>query len=140
MDYAHSPEALSQALTALRPYTDGRLWCVFGCGGERDRGKRALMGERASCLADRVVLTNDNPRNEDPMQILCDIGQGMNVPAQATIPERHLAIAYAIGHAIPGDLILIAGKGHETSQIVAGQTIPFNDQSVAEHILGDMSC
>ena len=140
VDYAHSPEALSQALTALRPYTDGQLWCVFGCGGERDRGKRALMGERASCLADRVVLTNDNPRNEDPMQILSDIGQGMSMPAQATIPERHLAIAYAIGHATPGDLILIAGKGHETSQIAAGKTIPFNDQSVAEHILGDMPC
>ncbi len=140
VDYAHTPEALSQILLSLRHYTDGQLWCVFGCGGDRDQGKRAPMGECASRLADRVVLTSDNPRDEDPRQILLDIAGGLARPAEATISDRYEAIAYAISHASVGDLILIAGKGHETHQITSGETVPFKDQNVAEQILGEMPC
>ncbi|HCX87793.1 MAG TPA: UDP-N-acetylmuramoyl-L-alanyl-D-glutamate--2,6-diaminopimelate ligase [Gammaproteobacteria bacterium] len=140
IDYAHSPEALSKLLTSLRAYTEGELWCVFGCGGERDRGKRAAMGREASQLADRIVITNDNPRSEDPDGILSDIAEGMSVPAEARIPQRGLAIAYAIAHALPRDLVVVAGKGHETRQIVGDQTIPFSDQAIAEEILRKMPC
>ena len=140
VDYAHTPEALSTLLKSLRTYTDGELWCVFGCGGERDRGKRAEMGRAAAVGADRVVLTNDNPRGEDPDEILSDIADGLSVPAQARIPQRDLAIAYALEQAASRDLVVIAGKGHETNQIVGDQVLPFNDQAVAEEILRTMSC
>ena len=140
VDYAHTPEALSTLLKSLRTYTDGELWCVFGCGGERDRGKRAEMGRAAAVGADRVVLTNDNPRDEDPDEILSDIADGLSVPAQARIPQRDLAIAYALEQAASHDLVVIAGKGHETSQIVGDQVLPFNDQAVAEEILRTMPC
>jgi UDP-N-acetylmuramoyl-L-alanyl-D-glutamate--2,6-diaminopimelate ligase len=140
VDYAHTPEALSTLLKSLRTYTDGELWCVFGCGGERDRGKRAEMGRAAAVGADRVVLTNDNPRGEDPDEILSDIADGLSVPAQARIPQRDLAIAYALEQAASRDLVVIAGKGHETSQIVGDQVLPFNDQAVAEEILRTMPC
>jgi len=140
VDYAHSPGALSQLLTSLRTYTDGQLWCVFGCGGDRDRGKRAAMGQEASQLADRVVLTSDNPRDEDPDQILTDIVKGMSTTAQASIPQRNLAIAYAIAQASAQDLVVIAGKGHETHQIVGDQVIPFSDQAIAEDLLRKMPC
>ena len=140
VDYAHTPEALSTLLKSLRTYTDGELWCVFGCGGERDRGKRAEMGRAAAVGADHVVLTNDNPRGEDPDEILSDIADGLSVPAQAHIPQRDLAIAYALEQAASRDLVVIAGKGHETSQIVGDQVLPFNDQAVAEEILRTMPC
>ncbi|MED5408775.1 MAG: cyanophycin synthetase, partial [Pseudomonadota bacterium] len=140
VDYAHSPGALSQLLTALRTYTDGQLWCVFGSGGDRDRGNRAAMVQDASQLADRVVLTSDNPRDEDPDQILTDIAKGMSTPAQASIPQRDLAIAYAIAQASAQDLVVIAGKGHETHQIVGDQVIPFSDQAIAEDLLRKMPC
>ena len=134
------PEALSTLLESLRSYTDGELWCVFGCGGERDQGKRAAMGHAAAVGADRVVLTNDNPRGEDPDSILSDIAEGLSTPAQARIPERDLAIAYVLEQAASRDLVVIAGKGHDTSQIVGDQVLPFNDQAIAEEILRTMPC
>ncbi len=140
VDYAHTPDALSALLESLRAYTEGELWCVFGCGGERDRGKRGAMGRAASLRADRVVLTNDNPRGEDPEEILSDIADGLSTPAQACIPQRDLAIAHALEQAASSDLVVIAGKGHETNQIVGDQVLPFNDQAIAEEILRTMPC
>lgn len=128
VDYAHTPDALEQVLTALREHTEGRIWCVFGCGGDRDAGKRPLMGKIAESQADAVILTNDNPRSEDPEQILADIRQGMANPTQShTQPDRHQAIAMAISEARSGDVVLVAGKGHETSQQIGEQKIPFSD-------------
>jgi len=140
VDYAHTPEALSTLLKSLRTYTQGEMWCVFGCGGERDHGKRSQMGQEASEWADRIVLTNDNPRGEDPEEILSDIAQGMSTPAEAHIPQRDLAIAYALAHASPRDLVVVAGKGHETSQIIGDRVMPFSDQAIAEEILRKMPC
>ena len=140
VDYAHTPEALSTLLKSLRAYTEGEMWCVFGCGGERDRGKRSEMGHEVSLWADRIVLTNDNPRGEDPEEILSDIAEGMSTQAEARIPRRDLAIAHALAHASPRDLVVVAGKGHETSQIVGDRVMPFSDQAIAEEILRKMPC
>ena len=140
IDYAHSPGALKASLESARSLTRGALWCVFGCGGERDRGKRPTMGQLASALADHVVLTNDNPRGEVPSQILSAIETGLERPADAVIPDRAQAIAYAIENASPHDLILIAGKGHERFQLIGNQAIPFSDREVAEQLLGMMPC
>src|SRR5207245_3170216 len=113
VDYAHSPDALARALDVLRPLARGRLITVFGCGGDRDRGKRPLMGEAAARRADVVILTSDNPRTEDPMQILREIETGVRA-AGATPhhvePDRRAAIALAVGLARPGDIVLVAGK------------------------------
>jgi UDP-N-acetylmuramoyl-L-alanyl-D-glutamate--2,6-diaminopimelate ligase len=129
VDYAHTPDALEQALTALRETArahHGRLICVFGCGGERDAGKRPLMGAIAERLADRVILTSDNPRGEDPDRILADIRAGMkSVPLMEV--ERARAIRVALVDAAPGDVILLAGKGHEPYQEIAGVRHPFSD-------------
>ncbi len=128
VDYAHTPDALDQVLTALREHCAGRLWCVFGCGGDRDAGKRPLMGAIAESLADVVILTNDNPRSEAPTQILTDIRQGMTQPAKAhSLQDRHEAIARAIAEARPGDVVLVAGKGHEAWQQIGDRKIPFSD-------------
>jgi UDP-N-acetylmuramoyl-L-alanyl-D-glutamate--2,6-diaminopimelate ligase len=131
VDYAHTPEALSAALAALRAPGVGRLHCIFGCGGERDRGKRPLMGA-AAAVADALYLTNDNPRGEDPDAILCAIAQGIpaGVPVQR-IPDRAEALAAALAEARPGDRILLAGKGHETVQIGAEGPRPFSDRALA---------
>ncbi len=129
VDYAHSPDALEQVLAAVRPTVkarNGRLVCVFGCGGERDPGKRPLMGEVASRLADQVVLTCDNPRNEDPQAILRDIAAGAG-ESVATIPDRAEAIRHAILEAAADDVIVIAGKGHEPYQEINGVRHPFSD-------------
>jgi len=129
VDYAHSPDALEQVLAAVRPTVkarNGRLVCVFGCGGERDPGKRPLMGEVASRLADQVVLTCDNPRNEDPQAILRDIAAGAG-ESVATIPDRAEAIRRAILEAAADDVIVIAGKGHEPYQEINGVRHPFSD-------------
>ena len=128
VDYAHTPDALQQVLTALREHANAKICCVFGCGGDRDSGKRPLMGEIAEALADVVILTNDNPRSEDPGQILAAIQQGMRKSGQAqTVPDRHEAIAMAISQARSGDVVLVAGKGHETWQQVGEEKIPFSD-------------
>jgi UDP-N-acetylmuramoyl-L-alanyl-D-glutamate--2,6-diaminopimelate ligase len=137
VDYAHTPDGLEHALTALRQHCHGALWCVFGCGGDRDRGKRPLMGALAQKLADRVVLTNDNPRSEVPGEILADILTGISLAgisltgAVHVEADRHDAIEYAITNAAAGDVILLAGKGHEDYQLIGGATLPFSDSAVA---------
>ena len=139
VDYAHTPDALDKALGALRRLAaarGGRLWCVFGCGGNRDASKRPLMGAIAQRLADQLVLTSDNPRHEDPAAILRQIRAGMaDSPALQLIEDRREAITQAIEKAAPQDVLLIAGKGHETTQDMAGVLRPFSDIDVAEQAL-----
>ena len=126
VDYAHTPSALEVALNALRPHCDGQLWCVFGCGGERDQGKRPLMGGAVARFADRAVVTNDNPRAEDPGTIIQQVLAGMDSGAVA-IEDRAAAIAWAISNAAADDIVLIAGKGHETTQHIGDRLLPFSD-------------
>lgn len=132
VDYAHTPLALECALRALRAHCRGRVWCVFGCGGDRDRGKRPQMGKAAERQSDRLVITTDNPRGEDPSAIMDDIVAGLVHPEQATIIEdRAAAIAWAIDGAAEHDVVLVAGKGHEAYQEVKGERTPFSDHAVA---------
>jgi UDP-N-acetylmuramoyl-L-alanyl-D-glutamate--2,6-diaminopimelate ligase len=135
VDYAHTPDALEQALRALRLHCRGRLWVVFGCGGDRDRGKRPLMAQQAQTWADALVLTSDNPRSESPEAILDDICTGLDTPPAYRHPDRALAIAWAIAQAGPDDWVLLAGKGHETQQILQGQSLPFDDAEEARKAL-----
>jgi UDP-N-acetylmuramoyl-L-alanyl-D-glutamate--2,6-diaminopimelate ligase len=135
VDYAHTPDSLENVLRAARSLTEGRVHVVFGCGGDRDRGKRPLMGEIARRLADRVIVTSDNPRSEDPEAIIEQIlaGAGPTVPHNA---DRQAAIAEAIAGAEPQDVVLIAGKGHEQGQeFEGGRKIPFDDRAVAREVL-----
>jgi UDP-N-acetylmuramoyl-L-alanyl-D-glutamate--2,6-diaminopimelate ligase len=136
VDYAHTPDGLENALSACRPFTSGRLICVFGCGGDRDRGKRPQMGAIAARLADAVVVTSDNPRTEDPQRILEDVVAGIapGVALQVEI-DRARAIARAIASASPQDLVLIAGKGHEDYQILGTTKVHFDDREEAEKAL-----
>jgi UDP-N-acetylmuramoyl-L-alanyl-D-glutamate--2,6-diaminopimelate ligase len=151
VDYAHTPDALEKVLGAVRPLTDTRVLTVFGCGGDRDRGKRPLMGEIAARLSDIVILTSDNPRSEDPERILQEIETGMQktgiskLEAQArqvhgvhgygVEPDRRKAIGLALCWAQPGDVVVIAGKGHEDYQILGAQKIHFDDREVAREML-----
>ncbi len=129
VDYAHKPEALQAVLTSVRPFVTGRLICVFGCGGDRDRGKRPIMGRIAVENADVVIVTDDNPRTEDPATIRAEI---MREASGATeIGDRRSAIQEAVAMAGPGDVVVIAGKGHETGQIVGKTVLPFSDHEVA---------
>ena len=137
IDYAHTPDALEQVLLTLRDHCQGRLWLVFGCGGNRDAGKRPLMGAIAARLADRVVLTDDNPRHEDPQEILDQIRAGMGSARQRVIRDRADAIAYAIEQAAANDLVLVAGKGHEDYQQVGGERLPFSDREQVLKLLGE---
>jgi len=125
VDYSHKPEALSSALKALRSHTKGQLWVVFGCGGDRDKVKRPMMGEIAARLADKIIITDDNPRHENSAEIRQQILA--KCPEAKEVPSRHEAIRAAIEGMRPGDVVLIAGKGHETYQVVGDQTFPFND-------------
>jgi UDP-N-acetylmuramoyl-L-alanyl-D-glutamate--2,6-diaminopimelate ligase len=125
VDYAHKPDALAKALEALRPYAAGRLVVVFGAGGDRDRGKRPLMGAVAAAKADRVIVTDDNPRSENPAAIRAAIMAA--APGAAEIGDRRQAIGAAIAELRAGDVLLIAGKGHETGQIIGDRTVPFSD-------------
>ncbi len=134
IDYAHTPAALEAALAALRPHCRERLWCVFGCGGDRDRGKRPQMGQVALAGADCPVLTSDNPRSEDPVAIMRDVARGLAQPLTA-IEDRAAAIAWAIARAGSGDAVLIAGKGHEDYQLVGDRRQPFSDYRVAAECL-----
>lgn len=128
VDYAHTPDALENTLAALREHQPGRVWTVFGCGGNRDKSKRPLMGRIAERLSDYVIVTNDNPRAEDPAVIAAEILRGMhNSHGCLVIADRAQAIDLAVQQAKPGDVILIAGKGHEDYQIFAAQTLPFSD-------------
>jgi UDP-N-acetylmuramoyl-L-alanyl-D-glutamate--2,6-diaminopimelate ligase len=134
IDYAHTPDALATVLAALRPHAAGRLVVLFGCGGDRDPGKRAMMGEVAARHADRVYVSDDNPRSEDPAAVRRAILAA--VPAAIEIGDRRAAIAAAIGGLDPADTLVIAGKGHETGQIVANETRPFDDAAIAREIAG----
>jgi UDP-N-acetylmuramoyl-L-alanyl-D-glutamate--2,6-diaminopimelate ligase len=139
IDYAHTPDALAKALRALRQHASGRVICVFGCGGDRDRGKRPLMGAIAEELADVVVVTDDNPRRENPDQIIADIAAGMQRSHLVRIERRRaIAIAEAMALANPADAVLIAGKGHEEYQIVGTETLPFSDRESVRQALGPM--
>ena len=136
IDYAHTPDALDKALQAARTRTTGRLWCVFGCGGERDAGKRPQMGRIAESLADQVIVTDDNPRGEDPGLITAAILAGMQQPARAhVIHERAAAIGSALRAARAGDVVLVAGKGHEDWQWQGGVRRPFSDATVVRDAL-----
>ncbi len=131
VDYAHTPDALAKALQALRGLADargGRLWCLFGCGGDRDSAKRPLMGAMAEQHADQVLLTSDNPRSESPQAIIAQIAAGVSQPSRLLVePDRARAIAQALGAAGAHDVVLIAGKGHELYQEVGGQRLAFSD-------------
>ena len=132
VDYAHTPDALDAALQALKTHCKGRLWCVFGCGGERDVGKRPQMGRVAERRADRLVITNDNPRGESPAAIIANIMTGISRVDHATVIEdRAAAIAWAIREANELDTILIAGKGHENYQLIGGERRDFADYAAA---------
>ncbi len=136
-DYAHTPDALERALGAVRPFTPRRLIVVFGCGGDRDRGKRPLMGAVAERLADHVIVTSDNPRTEDPERILDDIVAGMTGTSHERIEERRAAIARALAIADPAsDVVLLAGKGHETYQIRGTTLLPFDEREIVAELLG----
>lgn len=136
VDYAHTPDGLNKALQAMRSHTGGQLWCLFGCGGERDRGKRPLMAQVAEQGADYVVVADDNPRYEDGDQIIADIRAGFSPVSQVTVMrDRAAAIEHVITHARAGDAVLIAGKGHEMYQEVAGRRYEFDDVSHAAEAL-----
>jgi UDP-N-acetylmuramoyl-L-alanyl-D-glutamate--2,6-diaminopimelate ligase len=140
VDYAHTPDAMEKVLQALREVseaTGGKLICVFGCGGDRDRGKRAMMGVVAQKLADRCIVTSDNPRSENPRQIIAEVVSGMNEKNLEIIVDRAAAIKRAIGNAQQSDTVLIAGKGHEDYQEIGGVKYPFNDVLVAQQALKD---
>jgi UDP-N-acetylmuramoyl-L-alanyl-D-glutamate--2,6-diaminopimelate ligase len=134
VDYAHKPGALESVLEEARVLTTGRLFCVFGCGGDRDRGKRPLMGEIASRLADVTIVTSDNPRSEDPQAIIAEILKGVTGTVEVE-PDRATAIANAVEEAREGEVVVIAGKGHEQGQEFADGTIPFDDREVARDAL-----
>jgi UDP-N-acetylmuramoyl-L-alanyl-D-glutamate--2,6-diaminopimelate ligase len=135
VDYAHTDDALRNVLRAMRPLTQGKLWCVFGCGGDRDQTKRPLMAQAVAEAADAFVITSDNPRTEDPLAIIADIERGLAPEDRArsvTEPDRTCAIAYAISRLAAGDILVIAGKGHEKYQILGTEKMHFDDVEVAE--------
>jgi len=133
VDFAHTPDALQQALTSLRDHNFGRIWCVFGCGGDRDQGKRPLMGRVAEQFADKVVLTNDNPRTESSEKIINEICAGMkDTNAVYVESDRENAILWALTAAAAEDVVLIAGKGHEAYQLIGDRKYPFNDREVVK--------
>jgi len=137
VDYAHTPDALAQALEALRPHCRGRLWCMFGCGGERDRGKRPLMGAEAARMADRLVITDDNPRSEDPQAIVAEILAGCQGSDVRVCHDRGVALAGILAEAGPEDMILVAGKGHEEYQIIGDQRLDYSDRDTVMRLLGE---
>jgi UDP-N-acetylmuramoyl-L-alanyl-D-glutamate--2,6-diaminopimelate ligase len=153
VDYAHKPDALEAVLEALRALNPRRLICVFGCGGDRDRGKRPIMGEIAGRLADTAILTSDNPRTEDPLRIIAEVEAGLlqcglgrideSVAALRNLgylvdPDRRAAIALALRVAAAGDIVVIAGKGHEDYQLVAGRRLDFDDRAVVRELVAEM--
>jgi UDP-N-acetylmuramoyl-L-alanyl-D-glutamate--2,6-diaminopimelate ligase len=135
-DYAHTPDALERALTSLRPLTSGKLIVVFGCGGDRDRGKRPVMGRIAAELAHLAIVTSDNPRTENPDAIIDDVEQGMGGMPHLRITDRLAAIRTALNEGRAGDTILLAGKGHETYQIVGSEKIDFDEREIVRRMLG----
>ena len=139
VDFAHTPNALEEACKAVKAHFDGQLWCVFGCGGDRDRSKRPLMAKVAQAYADKIVVTSDNPRNENPQTIVDEIVEGFDAGSDvAVILDRRDAIAYAIEHAKNNDVVLLAGKGHESVQLIDGKSYAFDDRLVAKECLAVM--
>jgi len=140
VDYAHTDDALRNVLRTARELKRGNLIVVFGCGGDRDRAKRPLMGEAAGSLSDLAVLTSDNPRSEDPVAIMNDALVGLQKagkPYRVEV-ERQAAIRMALESAWEGDVVVVAGKGHETYQILKDRTVPFDDREVARQVLGEL--
>jgi UDP-N-acetylmuramoyl-L-alanyl-D-glutamate--2,6-diaminopimelate ligase len=137
VDYAHKPDALEQVLFTLRPMVKGKLICIFGCGGDRDRGKRPLMGEIAARLADSVIVTDDNPRSENPDSIRQSILA--RCPGARDIGDRFEAIKAGMAMIEPGDVMVIAGKGHETGQIIGNHTLPFSDHDTVRRLMAEMT-
>jgi UDP-N-acetylmuramoyl-L-alanyl-D-glutamate--2,6-diaminopimelate ligase len=136
VDYAHTPDALAKAISALRTAGFARVITVFGCGGDRDRSKRPLMGKAVAELTDIAILTSDNPRSEDPEAIMADVLPGLaSCPLVITQPDRHAALAEAVALASPKDALLVAGKGHETYQIIKGIRHPFSDQAILRELM-----
>jgi UDP-N-acetylmuramoyl-L-alanyl-D-glutamate--2,6-diaminopimelate ligase len=129
-DYAHTPDALERALATLRPLTRGRLIVVFGCGGDRDRGKRPIMGRIAAERADLAVVTSDNPRTEDPDAIIDEVEQGMGSRPHLRFADRVAAIHASLAEARDGDTLLLAGKGHETYQVIGTEKVPFDERAI----------
>jgi len=141
VDYSHTPDSLENALAAARAVTRGRVIVVFGCGGDRDRGKRPLMGEIGARCADRAIVTSDNPRSEEPKAIIDGIVAGVPRELLSKVslePDRRAAILTALGEARSGDTVVIAGKGHEQGQIIGDRRIPFDDRAVAEEFLAGL--
>jgi UDP-N-acetylmuramoyl-L-alanyl-D-glutamate--2,6-diaminopimelate ligase len=137
VDYAHTPDALAKVLAAARRHTSGRLRVVFGCGGERDTGKRALMGGIAESLADEVFVTDDNPRREDPERIVAMILGGMAEPSRAqVIHGREAAIAAALAGTATGDVVVVAGKGHERKQFIGAEAREYSDRDCVSELAG----
>ena len=136
VDYAHTPDALDKALRVLRQHCQGKLWCVFGCGGDRDSGKRSLMGQIAAAAADCVIVTDDNPRSESPAAIAAQILSGMAGSRVRVIHDRPAAIAAAVVECATEDVVLVAGKGHETVQIVGDERRPCSDADSVRAALG----
>ncbi|MBW1212810.1 MULTISPECIES: UDP-N-acetylmuramoyl-L-alanyl-D-glutamate--2,6-diaminopimelate ligase [Pantoea] len=140
VDYAHTPDALEKALEAARLHCKGKLWCLFGCGGDRDKGKRPLMGAIAEQFADVVVVTDDNPRSEDPQAIVQDILSGLLDPGRARVVSgRAQAVTSTIMQAHPDDIVLVAGKGHEDYQIVGNQRLDYSDRATVATLLGGVA-
>jgi len=137
VDYSHKPDALSNAISALRPFTSGRLVVVFGCGGDRDPGKRPIMGRIAVETADRVIVTDDNPRSEDPAAIRRAVLAG--APGAIEIGDRAEAISTAVREMGQGDVVLVAGKGHETGQTIGSRTLPFSDQEAVAAAIKELT-
>jgi UDP-N-acetylmuramoyl-L-alanyl-D-glutamate--2,6-diaminopimelate ligase len=136
IDFAHTPDALSKVLQAVRAHCRGKIWCVFGCGGDRDRGKRPLMAATAEQYSDNIIITRDNPRTEDVQQIFADMLSGFKKPDLITIEiDRKKAIESAIEKAVSDDIVVIAGKGHEAVLIIQNQFLPFSDEKVAQDFL-----
>jgi UDP-N-acetylmuramoyl-L-alanyl-D-glutamate--2,6-diaminopimelate ligase len=135
VDFAHTPEAVRTLMTAVRRVTEGRVIVVLGCGGDRDHGKRSLMGQAAVAGADIAVFTSDNPRSEDPLAILAEMGPG----AALVEPDRRTAIRWAVEQARPGDTVVVAGKGHEGGQEVDGVVTPFDDRQVLREALQEVA-
>jgi UDP-N-acetylmuramoyl-L-alanyl-D-glutamate--2,6-diaminopimelate ligase len=140
VDYAHTPDALERLLEGVREIRSGRIICVFGCGGDRDRGKRPQMAEIAGRLADLVIVTSDNPRTEDPLKIIDDIVAGLpGASTHEVVPDRAQAIRRAVALSGPGDVIVIAGKGHEDYQIIGSQRIHFDDRETVRKAFGELA-
>ena len=141
VDYAHTPDALENVLTSLKTHTTGDLWCVFGCGGERDQGKRPLMGKAAESLADKIILTSDNSRSEQTQNIIDDILSGLSEQSRQNsafvqvIPDRQEAVQAALHQARKSDMVVLAGKGHENYQIIDGQTLSYDERTYLKSLL-----